>query len=228
MKRLISIILLLLSALVIFNLCFFICIDYDGDKRAWVYYLFFHIAYILSLLGYSFYTTRRKFAILNSGLYSISIAYLILTTITCFIFCISSSYSIELEIFVFLIELLFYLLCFHYCHLTNRKAEKGIIKELKNSSKHESWIAELKMLKSFSDDRERIMILNSIIDEIRSYPVLSNSYTEEADNEVQSLINTLKNNFNNAQVKELEYYKRKIAFALNRRSEILKCSYQKT
>lgn len=226
MKRLISILLLLFSVLVIFNLCFFICEDYDGNERAWVCYLFFHLAYILFLLGF-FFTTRRRFTVLNSGLYSISIIYLILTIITCLFFLRSSAYSIELELFVFLIELLSYLLSFHYCHLTNRKAEKGIVKDLKNSSKHDSWITELNLLVSYSDDEAKTRILNSVIGEIKSSPVLSSSYTHDADNEIHSLINSLKRNFNNAQLIEIENYKHQICSALKRRSEILKYSYHK-
>ena len=227
MKRLISVILLLFSALVIFNLCFFLCVEYDGNERAWICYLFFHLAYILSFLSFIF-TTRRRFAVLNNGLYSISVIYLILTTLTCFLFCLNSDYSIESELFVFLIELLFYILSFHYCYLTNRKAEKGIIKDLKNSSKYDYWIGELNLLKSITDDEGKTRILNSIIGEIKSCPTLSNSYTHDADNEIQSLIHSLKIKYNNIQVTELDKYKNQICFALRKSSEILKCSYHKT
>lgn len=226
MKRLISVTLLILSALIIFNLCFFLCVDYDGNERAWICYLFFHLAYILSMMGF-FFTTRRRFVVLNNSLYVISITYLILTAITCLIFCVRLDYSYEIEIIVFLIELLLYILSFHYCYLTNRKAEKGVVKDLKNSSKHNNWVGELNMLKSISDGKEKTKILNSIIDEIKSCPVLSNPYVYDVDNEIQSMICSLKNNFNSIQVTELESYKSRISSAARRRSEILKCSHFK-
>ena len=226
MKKLVSILLLLFSALVIFNLCFFICVDYDGNTRAWICYLFFHLAYILSLVGYLF-TTRRRLAVLNSRLNAISFIYLVLSTLTCLVYLLNTDYSKESEIFVFLIELFFYLMSFHYCYLTNRKAEKGIINDLKNSSKHDGWIADLRLLISVSDNEEKTRILNSIIDEIRSCPALSNSYAYDVDNEIQSLINSLKINFRKVQVTELDNYKRQIGSVVMRRSEILKCSYRK-
>lgn len=226
MKKLVSILLLLFSALVIFNLCFFICVDYDGNTRAWICYLFFHLAYILSLVGYLF-TTRRRLAVLNSRLNAISFIYLVLSTLTCLVYLLNTDYSKESEIFVFLIELFFYLMSFHYCYLTNRKAEKGIINDLKNSSKHDGWIADLRLLISVSDNVEKTRILNSIIDEIRSCPALSNSYAYDVDNEIQSLINSLKINFRKVQVTELDNYKRQIGSVVMRRSEILKCSYRK-
>ena len=226
MKKLVSILLLLFSALVIFNLCFFICVDYDGNTRAWICYLFFHLAYILSLVGYLF-TTRRRLAVLNSRLNAISFIYLVLSTLTCLVYLLNTDYSKESEIFVFLIELFFYLMSFHYCYLTNRKAEKGIINDLKNSSKHDGWIADLRLLISVSDNGEKTRILNSIIDEIRSCPALSNSYAYDVDNEIQSLINSLKINFRKVQVTELDNYKRQIGSVVMRRSEILKCSYRK-
>lgn len=226
MKKLVSILLLLFSALVIFNLCFFICVDYDGNTRAWICYLFFHLAYILSLIGYLF-TTRRRFAVLNSRLNAISFIYLVLSTLTCLVYLLNTDYSKESEIFVFLIELFFYLMSFHYCYLTNRKVEKGIINDLKSSSKHDGWIADLRLLISFSDNEEKTRILNSIIDEIRSCPALSNSYVYDVDNEIQSLINSLRINFSKIQVTELDNYKRQIGSVVMRRSEILKCSYRK-
>jgi hypothetical protein len=116
---------------------------------------------------------------------------------------------------------------FHYCYLTNRKVEKGIINDLKSSSKHDGWIADLRLLISFSDNEEKTRILNSIIDEIRSCPALSNSYVYDVDNEIQSLINSLRINFSKIQVTELDNYKRQIGSVVMRRSEILKCSYRK-
>lgn len=226
MKKLVSITILLFSALVIFNLCFFICVDYDGNTRAWICYLFFHLAYILSLIGYLF-TTRRRFAVLNSRLNAISFIYLVLSTLTCLVYLLNTDYSKESEIFVFLIELFFYLMSFHYCYLTNRKVEKGIINDLKSSSKHDGWIADLRLLISFSDNEEKTRILNSIIDEIRSCSALSNSYVYDVDNEIQSLINSLRINFSKIQVTELDNYKRQIGSVVMRRSEILKCSYRK-
>ena len=226
MKKLVSITILLFSALVIFNLCFFICVDYDGNTRAWICYLFFHLAYILSLVDYLF-TTRRRLAVLNSRLNAISFIYLVLSTLTCLVYLLNTDYSKESEIFVFLIELFFYLMSFHYCYLTNRKVEKGIINDLKSSSKHDGWIADLRLLISFSDNEEKTRILNSIIDEIRSCPALSNSYVYDVDNEIQSLINSLKINFRKIQVTELDNYKRQIGSVVIRRSEILKCSYRK-
>ena len=226
MKKLVSITILLFTALVIFNLCFFICVDYDGNTRAWICYLFFHLAYILSLVDYLF-TTRRRLAVLNSRLNAISFIYLVLSTLTCLVYLLNTDYSKESEIFVFLIELFFYLMSFHYCYLTNRKVEKGIINDLKSSSKHDGWIADLRLLISFSDNEEKTRILNSIIDEIRSCPALSNSYVYDVDNEIQSLINSLKINFRKIQVTELDNYKRQIGSVVIRRSEILKCSYRK-
>ena len=226
MKKLVSITILLFTALVIFNLCFFICVDYDGNTRAWICYLFFHLAYILSLVGYLF-TTRRRLAVLNSRLNAISFIYLVLSTLTCLVYLLNTDYSKESEIFVFLIELFFYLMSFHYCYLTNRKVEKGIINDLKSSSKHDGWIADLRLLISFSDNEEKTRILNSIIDEIRSCSALSNSYVYDVDNEIQSLINSLRINFSKIQVTELDNYKRQIGSVVMRRSEILKCSYRK-
>ena len=149
MKKLVSITILLFSALIIFNLCFFICVDYDGNTRAWICYFFFHLACVLSLIGYLF-TTRRRFAVLNSQLNAISLIYLVLTILTCLVYLLNTDYSKESEIFVFLIELFIYLMSFHYCNLSNRKAEKGIIKDLKNASKHDSWITELRLLANSS------------------------------------------------------------------------------
>lgn len=226
MKKLVSITILLFSALLIFNLCFFICVDYDGNTRAWICYLFFHLAYSLSLVSFLF-TTRRRFIILNSRLNAISLIYLVLTTLTCLVYLLNTDYSKESEIFVFLIELLFYLMSFHYCFLTNKKVEKGIIKELKNSSKHDSWIADLRLLISASDNEEKTRILYSIIDEMRSCPAQSNFYVFDADNEIQSLVNSLKINFKKAQLTELDNFKRQISSVVKRRTELLKCSYHK-
>ena len=188
--------------------------------------MFFHLAYVLSLVCYLF-TTRRRFAVLNSRLNAISFIYLVLTTLTCLVYLLNTGYSKESEIFVFLIELLFYLMSFHYCYLTNRKAEKGIVNDLKNSSKYDGWIADLRLLRSVSDNEEKTRILNSIIDEIRSCPALSNSYVYDVDNEIQSLINSLKINYKNIQITEFNNYKHQIRSAVIRRSEILKCSYHK-
>lgn len=226
MKRLISLTLFLLSALFVFNLCFFFCVDYDGNECAWMCYLFFHLAYILSFLGF-FFTTRRRFAVLNSKLNIISAVYLILTTLTCLLFCESTGYSTELVFFVFMIELLFYILSFHYCYLTNRKAEKGLIKDLKNASKHDNWITELRLLSKTTDDKKKRNTLNSIIEEIKSSPSLSNSSVYDVDREIQSMIITIKSNFSNIQMTELNNFKNQISIGLRKRTEILKSSYFK-
>lgn len=226
MRAIISKIIILFSALIVFNLCFFICVSYDGNKPAWICYLFFHLAFLLSFLGY-FFTTRRRFKILNNQLTTISIIYLIVTVITCTIFLFNPDCSKELELFVFLIELLLYFLSFHYCYLTNRKAEKGIIDDLKNSSVHDSWITELQLLANASDDRERINLLNSIINEIRSSPSLSNSSVHDVDRDIQSLICSLKEQYRDMHVIELADYKTQICFAVRKRTELLKYSYCK-
>lgn len=226
MKKLISIILLVFSALVIFNLCFFICVDYEGNKCAWICYLFFHLAYSLSILGY-YFTTRRKFRILNSSLYVLSITYLIITAITCILFLSDTNYSKELVTFIFLIELFLYLMSFHYCYLTNKKAEKGIIKDLKNASMHDSWLTELKLLINGSDDEKKTKMLSSLINEIRSCPSLSNPYVYDVDIEISSLIRSLKINYRNMQVDDLRNYKSRIFSALGKRTELLKNCYSK-
>jgi len=226
MKKLVSIIILLLSALVIFNVCFFICVDYDGNTRAWICYLFFHLAYVLSLIGYLF-TTRRRFSVLNSRLNAISIIYLALTTLTCLIYLSKTDYSRESEIFVFLIELFFYLISFHYCYLTNRNAEMGIIKDMKNSAKHDNWIADLRLLVNATDDEGKTKVVKSVIDEIRSCPSLSNPYVYEVDNEIQSLIREVKSKYADMQIEELINYKDQICTAVRKRTEILKCCYHK-
>lgn len=225
MRKLISLAILLSSALVIFNLCFFLCVSYNGNTRAWVCYLFFHLAYILSMLGYLF--TRRRFAVLNGRLTAISLLYLTITTITCLFFFLNSDYSKEWELFVFLIELFLYLMSFHYCHLTNKKAEKGIIKDLKNASMHDSWLTELKLLINGSDDEKKTKMLSSLINEIRSCPSLSNPYVYDVDIEISSLIRSLKINYRNMQVDELTNYKSQIFSALSKRTELLKNCYSK-
>lgn len=226
MRAVLSKIIILFSALVVFNFCFFICVNYDGNKPAWICFLFFHLAFLLSFLGY-FFTTRRRFKILNIQLATISMIYLIVTVITCTIFLFNPDCSKELELFVFLIELLLYLLSFHYCYLTNRKAEDGIIEDLRNSSEHDSWITELRLLANASGDRERRNVLNSVIDEIRSSPSLSNSSVYDVDNEIQSLIRGLKSDYANMQIAELSNYKDQICLAVRKRTEILKCCYHK-
>lgn len=226
MRAVLSKIMILFSAIVVFNLCFFICVSYDGKRPAWICYLFFHLAFLLSFIGY-FFTTRRRFKILKSQLATISIFYLIVTVITCTIFLCNPDCSQELELFVFLMELLLYLLSFHYCYLTNRKAENGIIEDLRNSSEHDSWIKELQLLANASDDRERINLLNSIINEIRSSPSLSNSSVYDVDREIQSLIRRLKSDYANMQTAELSNYKDQVCIAVRKRTEILKCCYHK-
>lgn len=226
MSKWISLAILILSAVVIFNLCFFLCVSYDGNTRAWVCYLFFHLAYILSMLGYLF-TTRRRFAVLNGRLTAISLMYLTITTITCIFFFLYSDYSKEWEIFVFLIELFLYLMSFHYCHLTNKKAEKGIIKDLKNASMHDRWLTELKLLINGSDDEKKTKMLSSLINEIRSCPSLSNPYVYDVDNEINTLIRSLKVNYRNIQVAELSDYNSQISTAIRKRKEILKISFPK-
>lgn len=226
MRAVISKIIILFSALIVFNLCFFICVNYEGNKPTWICYLFFHLAFLLSFFGYLF-TTHRRFKILNSQLATISIIYLVVTFITCTIFLFNPESSQELEFFVFLIELLFYLLSFHYCYLTNRKAENGIIKDLKNSSEHDGWISDLQQLANTSGERERINVLNSIIDEIRSSPSLSNSSVYDIDREIHSLICSLKEQYRVIHVAELANYKTQICFAVRKRTELLKKSYLK-
>ena len=226
MSKWISLAILILSAVVIFNLCFFLCVSYDGNTRAWVCYLFFHLAYILSMLGYLF-TTRRRFAVLNGRLTAISLLYLTITTITCIIFFLYSDYSKEWEIFVFLIELFLYLMSFHYCHLTNKKSVQGIVKDLKDSSMHDGWLTELRLLMNDSLDEEKKKILNSLIDEIKSSPSLSNPYVYDVDNEINTLIRSLKVNYRNIQVAELSDYNSQISTAIRKRKEILKISYPK-
>lgn len=226
MKKFISIIILLFSVLIVFNLCFFLCLDYDGNTQAWICYLFFHLAYVLCLIGYLF-TTRRRFAVLNSRLNAISLIYCLTTIITCLIFLSENNYSKEIEIFVFLIEILLYLVLFHYCYLTNRKAENGIIKDLKDSTKHEGWLVELRLLVKTTEDEEKVKIINSIIDEIRSCPSLSNPYVCEVDNEIRSLIMGLKSNYVEMQISELLNYKKEICVAVNKRTETLKSYYHK-
>ena len=226
MRKLISIILLIFSALVTFNLCFFICVDYKGNEQAWACYLFFHLAYLLSMLGFLF-TTRRRFAVLNSRLHAVSFFYLILTAVTCLMFLSVFNFSKELEIFVFLMELLFYLMIFHYCYITNRKAEKGIVKDLKNTSKHENWITNLRLLTKTIDDKEKKNVINSIIDEIRSSPSMSNSSVYNIDNEIQSVIRILKAKCTDMQLEELVNYKNQINIAVRKRTELLKSSYYK-
>ena len=218
MKRVISIFLLLLSALVIFNLCFYACVDYDGNTRAWICYSFFHLAYFLSMLG-GLFMTRRRFIILNRSLAVISVLYLIITTMTCLVFLLCSNISKEIETFVFSLELLFYLIYFHYCYLTNRKAEKGIVMDLKNASKHDNWITEIRFL--MDDDEEKKGILNSIIAEINSSPSFSNPYVYDVDNEIKKTINSLKVNYKNMQATDLVDYKRQLCLALKKRTEFI-------
>lgn len=227
MKKLISITILLFSALIIFNLCFFICVDYDGNKCAWICYLFFHLAYTLSLLGYLF-TTKRRLAVLNNQLNAISCIYLIITIITCIIFLSTTDYSVEVEIFVFLTELLLYLISFHYCYLTNRKAEKGLIKDLKKSSQHDTWIAELRLLINSTNDEEKAKVVKCIIDEIRSCPSLSNPYVYEVDSEIHSIIKALRSNCSNLSMSELHNCESQIRKAVRKRTELLKSSYHKS
>ena len=226
MKRLISIVVLIFSVLFIFNLCFFICVDYDGNDRAWICYSFCHLSYLLSLVGY-FFTTHRRFIVLNERLNAISIIYLTITTITCLWFLAYPEYSIALVFFVFLIELLFYLLTFHYCQLTNRKAESGVIKDLKSSSKHESWIAELRLLIKTTDEREKANVLTSVVNELSSSPSLSNSNVYEVDNEIQSMIRSLKSNYTNIPISELLNWESRIKYAIRKRTELLKNSCHK-
>lgn len=226
MKRFISIVVLILSVLFIFNLCFFICADYDVNDSAWICYFFFHLSYLLSLVGYLF-TTHRRFIVLNERLNAISIIYLTTTTITCLWFLAYPEHSIALVIFVFLIELFFYLLSFHYCQLTNRKAESGLIKDLKISSKHESWIAELRLLIKTTDEREKANVLTSVINELSSSPSLSNSNVYDVDNEIQSMIRSLKSDYMSIQTSELLNWESRIKYAIRKRTELLKISYHK-
>ena len=224
MKKLVSITILLFSALIIFNLCFFFCVDYDGNTCAWICFFFFHLAYILSMLGYLF-TTRRRFVVLNNKLNAISFIYLTITIITC-ILCLSITvFSKEFVIIVFLTELLLYLMSFHYCYLTNRKAEKGIIKDLKKSSKHDIWIAELRLLLNSINDEEKAKVVMCIIDEIRSCPSLSTPYVYEVDNEIHSLIKTLRLKFSTMSISELLDSKEEIRSAILKRTELLRNSY---
>ena len=226
MKKLVSLTILLFSVLIIFNLCYFICVDYDGNKCAWICYLFFHLAYILSFLGYLF-TTRRRFAVLNNQLHTISCIYLIISIITCIFYLSTTGNSEGGEIFVFLTELLLYLISFHYCYLTNRKAEKGIIKDLKKSSRHDTWIAELRLLINSTNDEEKAKVVKCIIDEIRSSPSLSNPYVYEIDNEIHSTIKALRSNYSTMSMSELVIYKEEIRSAILKRTELLRNSYHK-
>ena len=226
MKKLVSITILLFSALIIFNLCYFICVDYDGNTCAWICYLFFHLAYILSILGYIF-TTRRRFVVLNNKLNTISFIYLTITIITCIIYLSITDTSKEFVIIVFLTELLLYLLSFHYCYLTNRKAEKGIINDLKKSSKHDIWIAELRLLINSINNEEKVKVIKCIIDEIRSCPSLSAPYVYEVDNEIHSLIKTLRLNYSTMSMSELLDFKEEIRSAILKRTELLRNSYHK-
>ena len=226
MKKLVSITILLFSALIIFNLCFFFCVDYDGNTCAWICFFFFHLAYILSMLGYLF-TTRRRFVVLNNKLNAISFTYLTITIITC-ILCLSITvFSKEFVIIVFLTELLLYLLSFHYCYLTNRKAEKGIINDLKKSSKHDIWIAELRLLINSINNEEKVKVIKCIIDEIRSCPSLSTPYVYEVDNEIHSIIKALRSNYSNMSMSELLDFKEEIRSAILKRTELLRNSYHK-
>lgn len=226
MKKLVSITILLFSALIIFNLCYFFCVDYDGNTCAWVCFLFFHLAYILSMFGYLF-TTRRRFVVLNNKLNAISFTYLTITIITCIIFLSITVISKKLVIIAFLTELLLYLVFFHYCYLTNRKAEKGLIKDLKNSSKHDIWIAELRLLINSINDEEKVKVVKCIIDEIRSCPTLSTPYVYDVDNEIHSLIRTLRLNFSTMSMSDLFDSKEEIRSAILKRTELLRNSYHK-
>lgn len=224
MKKLVSITILLFSALIIFNLCYFICVDYDGNTCAWICYLFFHLAYILSILGYIF-TTRRRFVVLNNKLNTISFIYLTITIITCIIYLSITDTSKEFVIIVFLTELLLYLMSFHYCYLRNRKAEKGIIKDLKKSSQHGTWLAELRLLINNTNDEEKAKVVKCIIDEVRSSPSLSNPYVYEVDNEIHSIIKALRSNYSNMSMSELLVFKEEIRSAILKRTELLRNSY---
>ena len=153
--------------------------------------------------------------------------YLIITTITCLIYFSTTDYSVEVEIFVFLTELLLYLISFHYCYLTNRKAEKGIIKDLKKSSRHDTWIAELRLLINSTNDEEKAKVVKCIIDEIRSSPSLSNPYVYEIDNEIHSTIKALRSNYSTMSMSELVIYKEEIRSAILKRTELLRNSYHK-
>lgn len=226
MKKLVSITILLFSALIIFNLCYFICVDYDGNTCAWICYLFFHLAYILSILGYIF-TTRRRFVVLNNKLNTISFIYLTITIITCIIYLSITDTSKELVIIVFLTELLLYLMSFHYCYLRNRKAEKGIIKDLKKSSQHGTWLAELRLLINNTNDEEKAKVVKCIIDEVRSSPSLSNPYVYEVDNEIHSIIKALRSNYSTMSMSELLDFKEEIRSAILKRTELLRNSYHK-
>ena len=153
---------------------------------------------------------------------AISLLYLTITTITCIFFFLYSDYSKEWEIFVFLIELFLYLMSFHYCHLTNKKSVQGIVKDLKDSSMHDGWQTELRLLMNDSVDEEKKKILNSLIDEIKSSPSLSNPYVYDVDNELNTLRRSLKVNYRNIQVAELSDFNSQISTAIRKRKEILK------
>lgn len=226
MKKLVSLTILLFSVLIIFNLCYFICVDYDGNKCAWICYLFFHLAYILSFLGYLF-TTRRRFAVLNNQLHTISCIYLIISIITCIFYLSTTGNSEGGEIFVFLTELLLYLISFHYCYLTSRKAEKGIIKDLKKSSKYDIWMAELRLLLNSNNDEEKVKMVKCIIDEIRSCPSLSTPYVYEVDNEIHSIIKALRSNFTTMSMSELHSFESQIRKAVKKRTDLLRSNYHK-
>lgn len=226
MKKLVSLFLCVFSALIIFNLCFFVCVDYGGNEGAWLCYLFFHFAYALTLLT-PFFVTRRKLGVLNNMLYTISFIYLLIVAITSVILLAIKDVVIETVVFIYSVELMIYLAYFHYCHLINRKVEKGVIKGLKRASKHNTWIAELRVLAKLSDDGEKAKILHSFIGEIMSSPSSSNLYVHKVDNDIQTQINALRLYFEDMSMEELAEYKRQIVYDIKKRTKILKYSNTK-
>ena len=178
------------------------------------------------MLGYLF-TTRRRFAVLNNKLNAISFVYLTITIITCTLFLSITDLSKELVTIVFLTELFLYLMSFHYCYLTNRKAEVEIIKDLKKSSKHDAWIAELRLLTYSINDENKVKVVKCIIDEIRSCPSLSTPYVYEIDNEIHSLIKALRLNYSTMSMSEFLDSKEEIRSAILKRTVLLRNSYHK-
>lgn len=225
MKKIISFLVFVFSVLIIFNICFFVCIDYDGNKAVCLCYLFFHLAYALTLLT-CFFTTRRKLGVLNSMLYIVSVIYLLVTAVTIVVFLVSNVDK-ETVIIVCLFELMLYLVSFHYCNLANIKAEKGVVKELKSSSNHSHWIAELRVLEQLSDDERKVKILNNLIGEIMSSPSSSNSYVYRIDNDIKSQIDILQSNFESMQLEELSEHTKYIVYNIRKRTDILKYSNNK-
>lgn len=226
MKKILSLFIPVSFVLIIFNLYFFICVDYDSNKETWLCYLFFHLAYALVLLT-CFFTTRRRFGVLNSMLYAVSLFYLLIVTVTSVAFLIIKDVAKETIVLISLLELMIFLVYFYFCYLSNRKTEKGVFKELRSGSKHQNWIIELKIIARSSNNAEKVKIVNFLIEEILSSPSSSNLYVYRVDNEIQTQINILRLNFENMQMIELYEHKKQMVCNIRKRTEILKCNNAK-